>query len=396
MNRALLEWLETIRQQPVRYAIGLISGTSMDGIDGALVAIEGEGAERTVRTIDTFYSPYTKQEVDALHRLIGRGDLEPLVALDAYLGERFAEVALTLIQRNPTVQVDFIGSHGQTVWHAPHLTFLGKPLRNTLQIGQPEVLYARTGVPVVADFRTRDMAFGGQGAPLVPFVDWLLLRDAYEHRATLNIGGIANLTILPANSPPEQILAFDTGPGNALINCAVYHYTNGRECYDKDGHFARRGQVMQEMLHYFLMEHEYFKKPPPKSTGREEFGAEFWYQLLNIFGNRSLKDWCATLVEFTALTIADALQRWVLPQVPVQRVIASGGGVHHPVLMERLRAHLAPIVLSTSDEFGIDPDYKEAIAFAVLADCYLRGEPASYPSTTGVDRPTLLGRICFG
>ncbi len=388
-------WLQNLTQKPTRYAIGLMAGTSMDGIDGALVVIEGKGAKRTVHTLATHFSPYTQEEVQALHALIQNGGLANLVAWDAYLGERFAGVARILIQQNPEVAVDFIGSHGQTVWHAPDAQLFGQPIRHTLQIGQPEVIFARTGLPVVANFRTRDMALGGQGAPLVPFVDWLLLSDPSEHRATLNLGGMANLTLLPANSTPEQIVAFDTGPANKLLDLAVRHFTQGAQAYDPSGHYARQGTVQQAVLDS-LLAHPYFQVPPPKSTGAEVFGQAMLEDLLRHFPHLTLPDLCATLTELTARTIADALSQWGLSHIPIQRLIVSGGGVHNPVLMERIRAHLSALTVSTSDEFGIDPDFKEAIAFAVLADCYLRGEPVSYPQTTGVSRPALLGTLHWG
>ncbi len=388
-------WLQNLTQKPTRYAIGLMAGTSMDGIDGALVAIQGRGKNRTVRTLATYFSPYTQEEVQALHALIQNGNLADLVAWDAYLGERFAKVAHSLLQQNPEVSVDFIGSHGQTVWHAPNAQLFGQPIRHTLQIGQPEVIFARTGLPVVANFRTRDMALGGQGAPLVPFVDWLLLSVPNEHRATLNLGGMANLTLMPANSTPEQIVAFDTGPANKLIDLSVRHFTQGAQAFDPSGYYARQGTVQQAVLDY-LLAHPYFQMPPPKSTGAEVFGQAMLDEILQHFPHLTLPDLCATLTELTARTIADALSRWGLSRFPIQRLIVSGGGVHNPVLMERIQAHLPTLSVTTSEEFGIDPDFKEAIAFAVLADCYLLGEPVSYPQTTGVSRPAMLGTLHWG
>ncbi|MFN3691137.1 MAG: anhydro-N-acetylmuramic acid kinase, partial [Fimbriimonadales bacterium] len=208
-----------------RYAVGLMAGTSLDGIDAALVKLTGAGDRIHAQTLATHHSPYTPEERTGLQHLIQGGTLADLCAWDAYLGERFAQTALELIQQAQPPRVDFIGSHGQTVWHAPEATLRNTPTPNTLQIGQPDVISARVGVPVVADFRTRDMAYGGQGAPLVPIVDWLLLRSETEHRVALNIGGMANVSVLPAGESPETVIAFDTGPGNALIDLAVEAFT---------------------------------------------------------------------------------------------------------------------------------------------------------------------------
>lgn len=378
----------------VRYAIGLMAGTSMDGVDAALVRITGVGDTIQVETLATHHSPYTPQERAGLMRLIREGTVADLCAWDAYLGERFAQTAQELLHHARPPRVDFVGSHGQTVWHAPHTRVLDTPVANTLQIGQPDIIAARLGIPVVADFRTRDMAHGGQGAPLVPIVDWLLLRSDTEHRVALNLGGMANLTLLPAASTPYQILAFDTGPANALIDLAAFHATQGGQTYDRDGALAERGQVHTELLEW-LMRHPYLQLPPPKSTGREVFGEPLLEEIRAREPKLSWLDIIATLAEFTAASIADALQRWILPQYPVTRLIISGGGVHNLSLLRRLQQRLPTIALHSCAEFGVDPDFKEAIAFAVLADRFLQGLPATYPNTTGTRTPTLAGKLAL-
>jgi len=273
----------------------------------------------------------------------------------------------------------------------PHATLFGKPAGGTLQIGQPDVIAARTGIPVVADFRTRDVAHGGQGAPLVPFVDWLLLHDRHESRVALNIGGMANLTVLPAGSTPDTILAFDTGPGNALIDLAVQWESQEKQPFDRGGALAKQGQVDEQLLQA-LLQHPYFEMQPPKSTGRETFGNKFFRQWIGTARwNGSL---VSTFTELTARTIVGALQAWVLPHTDVKRVIVSGGGVHNQTLMERMGRLMPNIVWGSSERFGIDPDYKEAVAFALLADAYMRGEPASFPGTTGVSKSVVLGKWC--
>lgn len=387
----LLEWLREIRHKSPRVAVGLMAGTSLDGIDGALVAIEGYGNHRTIRTLATHHSPYSNAERCALQRLIEAGTLADLCAWDAYLGARFAEVVRTL--QTQGTPIDFVGSHGQTVWHAPNAHLMNQPAPNTLQIAQPEIISARTGIPVIADFRTRDIAYGGQGAPLVPFVDWLLLRSENEPRIALNIGGMANLTYLPPSSPseplPTSILAFDTGPGNALIDLAVRWYTEDAQSYDAEGMLASQAPVDTNLL-TAMQAHPFFNTPPPKSTGREMFGANFLRQWWQRTDPLTL---IATLTELTASTIADAIRRWA---TPASRLIVSGGGAHNKTLMTRLQHLLPHMPLHSTTEFGIDPDFKEAIAFAILADCYLMGEPVAFPNTTEVSRPVRLGRLCFG
>ena len=389
--------LDALCRQVRRTALGLMAGTSMDGIDAAVVTIEGFGRERRVQTLATHLEPYADAEREGLQTLIREGGLEALAAWDAYLGERFAEAGQRALTKAGLTTVDFIGSHGQTIWHAPAARIFGHLTPNTLQIGQPDVIAARLHAPVVADFRTRDMAYGGQGAPLVPFVDWLLLSDAHESRAVLNIGGMANLTILPAGGSPDAIYAFDTGPGNTLIDLAVRWGTEGRERYDGNGTRAAQGQVIPALLKQ-LLTHPFFEQPPPKSTGREVFGEALLQEILMQYALPSiqLNDLIATLTELTARSIAHALQRWVLNKTPIQRLIVAGGGIHNQTLMARLQALLPELIIESTAAYGIDPDFKEAIAFALLADCFLQGEPVAYPGTTGVSKPVPLGKLCWG
>ena len=389
------QWLDELTWRRRRVAMGLMAGTSLDGIDVALVAIEGFGRNRQVQTLATHFEPYTDEERDGLLALMRAGSPEALTAWNTYLGERFAEAALSALQKSGLSTVDFVGSHGQTIWHAPNAHLFGRAVPGTLQIGEPDVIAARLGVPVIADFRPRDMAYGGQGAPLVPFVDWLLLSNDTETRAVLNLGGMANLTVLPAGGSPDSIRAFDTGPGNALIDLAVRWGTGGQQQYDRDGERAARGQVIPALLER-LMAHPFLQQSPPKSTGREVFGESLLQAFLREFAQAPLDDLVATLTAFTAQAIAVSLERWVLPEMPVQRLIVSGGGVHNRALMARLQSLLPAIPIESSAIYGIDPDFKEAIAFALLADCYLQGEAVAYPGTTGVAQPVRLGKLCWG
>ncbi|GIV07890.1 MAG: anhydro-N-acetylmuramic acid kinase [Fimbriimonadales bacterium] len=385
---------ERARSGHVRYVVGLMAGTSLDGVDAALVRIRGVGDAIEVETVATHHNAYTAQERAGLLCLIREGRLADLCSWDAYLGERFAQAAQELLAHAGNPPLELVGSHGQTVWHAPDATLLDRLVPNTIQIGQPDVIAARLGVPVIADFRTRDMAYGGQGAPLVPIVDWLLLRSETEHRVALNLGGMANITVLPAGGAPETILAFDTGPANALIDLAVQWGTDGAQTYDPDGALAKAGTVHKPLLNW-LMAHPYLKQSPPKSTGREVFGEALLDSIQGHFGELLLPDLVATLTEFTAASVADALQRFILPQYPIARVIVSGGGVHNRSLLRRLWERLPDIVFESSAEYGIDPDFKEAAAFAVLADRFVQGLSATYPNTTGVRQPTLAGKLAL-
>jgi anhydro-N-acetylmuramic acid kinase len=287
--------------------------------------------------------------------------------------------------------VGFIASHGQTVWHQPvPETIAGRAVRSTLQIGEPCVIAERTGATVIADFRPRDIAAGGEGAPLVPYVDLLLFADPRLSRAVQNIGGIGNVTFLPAGATPEQVIAFDTGPGNMAIDAAAARLTGGAQSQDTDGRLARAGRVDAALLAELLAD-PYLCQPPPKSTGRERYGEPF-VQALWERGHQG-PDLVATLTAFTAASIADAYARWLAPIAPVDEVILGGGGAYNPVLVEHLREYVAPARLRTSQESGIPADAKEAIAFALLGHATLRGRPANVPAATGAGHPVVLGKI---
>jgi anhydro-N-acetylmuramic acid kinase len=265
----------------------------------------------------------------------------------------------------------------------------------TLQLASPAVIAFRTGIPVVSDFRAKDMAAGGQGAPLVPLVDWLLLRHRHKTRLALNIGGIANLTVLPAGASAQKVFAFDTGPGNMLIDGAMRHFTGGAQTCDWDGAWARQGTVQRRLLHQ-LMRHPFLRQRPPKSTGREMFGEGFLRKVLAQAAAWRLTphDVVATLTAFTAESIADAIQRFVVPKVgKVDEVIVSGGGANNPTLMAMLRERLSPIAIRRSDELGINADAKEAIAFAILAHRTVMGLTGNLPSATGASTPIILGNL---
>ena len=403
-----------------RLVVGLISGTSMDGIDAALVRISGPATQPRVRLLafsTLHYSVLVRQSI----LRIAAG--EPATAgeisqLNFLLGELFAEAALRVCKkaRVSPARLTVIGSHGQTIYHQGAATREGgKSITSTLQIAEPAVISERTGVSVVADFRTADMAAGGQGAPLVPMVDYLLLRDKREGTVALNIGGIANFTVIPAGAKPEQVFGFDTGPGNMIIDGLVRHFTHGRKSYDAGGRWAAKGRVNEPLLDV-LLRLPFFAQRPPKSAGREQFGQLFIDRFFfpkarstdiagpdrlspEQIGNRQSaivyqpEDLLRTAAELTARSITDALERFVPGRTPVHRLIVSGGGAHNRLLVARLTELLPNLRVHQSTEFGLDVDAKEAIAFAVLADRTLHGLPGNLPSVTGARRAVVLGSI---
>ena len=385
-------WLQTIADRPARRVVGLMSGTSADGIDAVLAELTGCGPA-TGFEILAFEARELPADIRArLLALFEPGaSVDELCEMDVVLGEAFADAALGVIAAaglSPAA-VDLIGSHGQTVRHFP----LRRP-PSTLQIGEPAVIAQRTGITTVADFRPADMAVGGQGAPLVPLVDHLLFGHSGQSRLLLNIGGIANITVLPAGAAPEGVRAFDLGPGNMLIDGAVAHATGGRERFDEGGCMAARGRVDRPLLER-LLAHEFFQRPPPKSTGREEFGTPFLASLLQEAGVHPV-DLVATLTAFTASSIVEGIERFVLPQVEAGEMWVSGGGVHNLQLMAALRDGLPSFRVGSLAELGVSPDAREALTFAVLANETLAGRAGNLPSATGARREAVLGKIVAG
>src|SRR5215469_9950927 len=322
--------------------LGLMSGTSADGIDVALARISGAAPNLNAKLLDEtsfeFPRPLRKEILRvAEQQPIGAGDLSQL---NFRLGGIFAEAALAACGRfrvSPK-RVSLIGSHGQTIFHQGLASkYFGAPTASTLQIGEGSVIAARTGITTVSDFRPADMALGGQGAPLVPYIDYLLYRHPRLGRVSLNLGGIANITVIPANAKPSQVLAFDTGPANMLVDALVQHFTHGRLRFDRNARLARSGQVNPPLLKDLLQD-PYLKRKPPKSTGREYFGAAYSKKLLALGQRYQAKpnDLIRTATAFTAASVADALYRFVLPHHRIDQLIVSGGGAHNPLLLEQL------------------------------------------------------------
>jgi anhydro-N-acetylmuramic acid kinase len=377
--------------------VGLMSGTSLDGIDAALVDIGGDAPETIDwRLIHGCTLAFPEERRRRIHDAILHGSAERLCRLDAELGEWFAEAVERVCREAgmPVEAVDLIGSHGQTVWHVPPAD---GARGSTLQLGDPATIAERTGRPVVSDFRTRDMAAGGQGAPLVPWIDQVLFAADGRPRALQNIGGIGNVSWVPARGAAEPVFAFDTGPGNALIDAAVEIATAGRLTYDRDGALAAQGTVDEGLLAE-LLAHPYFAQEPPKSSGREAFGRPFVERLVDAVRPEGDQDWLdlvATLTELTARSICGAYERWILPR-GVEQVVLTGGGARNPTLVARIRALLDPLPVADSGTLGLGMDVKEALAFAVLAWAHVRRIPANVPEATGAKGPRVLGSLTPG
>jgi anhydro-N-acetylmuramic acid kinase len=388
------------KKNRARLAVGLTSGTSMDGVDAALVEIRGAAERRRVRLRAFVTLPYPPWVRERLLEIAGQKptDAGEISQLNFLLGKIFGEATRKVMRKGRVSarQVIVIGSHGQTIYHQ------GRPARksgarqsdtpNTFQIAEPAVIADMTGVPVVADFRTADVAAGGQGAPLVPMVDHLLLGAVREGRVALNIGGIANVTVIPAGAKSEDVFGFDTGPGNMVIDALVRHFTKGREAYDAGGFMASQGKVDKAALAYAL-EDPFFQREPPKSAGREQFGRVFVYRHFLARRRPRFADTVCTATELTARTITDAINNFVTPRAKVERLIVSGGGARNKFLMQRIAKLLPGMKVELSDRYGLPIDAKEAIAFAVLADRTLHGLPGNLPSVTGARRAVVLGAV---
>ena len=389
-----------ILEKNERILIGLMSGTSADGIDAAvirLVHVHSEQVDLSVLAFETI--PYPDGLREELMRLSSpdSGRVDAICRMNFVLGDLFAQAARRIVCQTALEldAIDLIGSHGQTIHHLPNPeSAFGTLIGATFQIGDPSVIAQKTGVVTVGDFRPADIARGGQGAPLVPYVDYLLFRSPSVSRGLLNIGGIANLTVLPAGASADAVMAFDTGPGNMIID-ALAHILIGQP-FDRDGRQARQGNSCEAVVRQMLA-HPYFGVAPPKSTGRELFGHAYTEQLVVEGGKSGLStdDLLATATELTAQSIAMGYRAFVAPGTILDEVIVSGGGARNPYLLERLAVALHPVRIVASDERGLSADAKEAVAFAILANQTIMALPGNMPGATGADRFVTLGKICL-
>lgn len=390
--------IEVLRKKNKKIVAGLISGTSVDGIDTAIVEIKNSALKTKIKLIafDCYqYTPKLKQHI-LKNSNPTTARLDEIAKLNFILGEYFAEAVIKTCKKyNIAVQdLDLIGSHGQTIFHSPKASkIFGKKIFATLQIADPSVIAKRTGIITVGDFRTGDIAVGGSGAPLVPYFDYVMFRSNSKNRALLNIGGIANITVIPKNAIEEDIFAFDTGPGNMMIDYMMQKFFNKK--YDKEGKVASNGKIVWDVLN-FLMKHIYFIKEPPKSCGREGFGEDFIKTILQKFPhNINREDWITTFTEFTALSIFNAYKKFIKKKVKIDELIVSGGGVHNKYLLNSLRKYFSEITVKTIDEYNISSDAKEAICFAFLANETIHGNCANVLNATGARKKTILGKICL-
>lgn len=379
---------------------GVMSGTSADGINVALVRIGDRAkmpAAPNFKLLAHAEYPYPKDVRRAVLAAMNapKASVADLARLNFVLAELYAEAILKTEQRTHH-KAALVGCHGQTLYHQGEpARFLGRRVAATWQTGEGAVIAARVGVPVVSDFRPADMAAGGKGAPLVPFLDYLFYRDQHMGRVVQNIGGIANLTAIPPSATPAQVVAFDTGPGNMVIDAVTERLFD--KPYDNGGRIAASGTVLDKVV-ADLLHAPFFRRKPPKTAGREEYGKEFVRTFLRAYGRSKKEDVVATATAFTAQSIADALRRFVVRQSGVYReYVVSGGGAKNPTLMAMLRQELSGLGLKLrfSDEFGLPSEAKEATAFALLAYQTWNRRPSNIPSATGAKRAAILGKISY-
>jgi anhydro-N-acetylmuramic acid kinase len=393
---------------------GVMSGTSADGINVAVVRMSQGGRRGTAKSGGQECPPYTGVSAASIE-LLGHAEfvypaavrravlaamnsrqasVPDLTRLNFLLGELYADAVLAA-QKQLRVKAELVGCHGQTLYHqGTAAAFLGRRLAVTWQTGEAAVIAARAGIPVVADFRPADMAAGGKGAPLVPYLDYMLYRDASIGRIAQNIGGIANLTAIPSGASLDDIIAFDTGPGNMVMDALTEELFS--KPFDRDGKIAASGRVLDDVVSNFLRR-SFFRQKPPKTAGREDFGREFTKEFLRACRKANKADVIATATAFTAQSIRYALERFVSPKGDYSELIVSGGGARNPTLMAMLANQMRDLGLQlrSSDEFGIPSEAKEAVAFAVLAFETWNRRPSNVPSATGANRPAVLGKVSY-
>jgi anhydro-N-acetylmuramic acid kinase len=382
--------LGKIAEKKKKLVVGLMSGTSADGVDAALVEIDGFGLSTKVRLVEHATFPYSQSVRDRIHQTFA-GTVKDVCEMNFVLGELFAEAAVRIIRKAglENSAVDLIGSHGQTVYH---ITKNMEGVTSTLQIGESSVIAERTGIPVVSDFRTRDIAAGGSGAPLVPYIDFILFRRTGRTRALQNIGGIANVAVIPENR--DGVTAFDTGPGNMAIDELAKIVMKDHMAIDEDGKLSALGNVDKPLLKV-LLKHPFLTIKPPKSTGRETFGKDFVYKLIEHYDDMLLLDLLATVCRFTAESMYAAYRDFIFPAYKIDEVIISGGGVHNKTLLAHLRELFDPVPILTLEDLGFKGDAMEALAFAILANEFVHESPANLKGATGASKEVVLGKICF-
>lgn len=389
--------LQALWHKESRLVIGLMSGTSVDGIDAVLTEITGSGSRTRVRQVDFYFTPFSPDIRQKILSVAGGKPVnaEEICKLKTLLGILYGEACLDLCRHagiSPK-DIDLVGCHGQTIWHSPQPEpYLGREFAATLQIGEDAVIAQMLGCPVMGDFRVRDVAAGGQGAPLVPYAEFLLYRDPSRCVALQNIGGIGNVTVLPAGCSYGQVVAFDTGPGNMIMDTLTQLLTGGQQSYDAGGKLAAAGMVSPPLLNW-MMNDPYLDQAPPKTTGREYYGPAYVDALLAQAKKLgiSMQDTLATATRFTAEAIAYSLKKFA-PVLP-QQLVVTGGGCWNATLMAHLRQLLPECVVLTGEDLGFSSDAKEAIAFAVLANEAAFGICNNVPVVTGAAVPVVMGKL---
>jgi len=391
--------LLSIIKKKKRKVIGLLSGTSADGIDACLVEISHLEKKIKVDQLGLKTFPFS---ANIQKELLKAADptyqnLDEILRMDIALGEHFAEAVICLIKslRLKSKDIDLIGSHGQTIRHFPKFApSLQREIRASFQIGNPSVIASRTGIITVGDFRTSDIAAGGEGAPLSSLGHFILFEKEKTPQAILNLGGIANFTILSGDNKIEDVFGFDTGPSNMVVDSLIQRFFN--EKYDKNGKIAFSGKIHLKLLN-ILKTNPYLDLKPPKSTGREEFGEKFVKEILKYKKRFSInaEDVVTAASELVVWSIWDAYQRYVMPEIKIKRLIIAGGGAHNRYFIERLKQLFYPVEVLTSDKLGFNPDFLESFVFALLADLTISGSPGNIPRVTGAKKPAILGKICL-
>ncbi|GAA3401866.1 anhydro-N-acetylmuramic acid kinase [Paenibacillus hodogayensis] len=387
--------------KPSRLIIGLMSGTSLDGVDAAIVKVEGSGLDTKTELLSFTTVAYDDTLREKLKELcsLEHSDVAKVCGMNFYIADVLADAAERAVREAGLTMndIDLISSHGQTIWHIPAADPADWSLvRSTLQIGDLSVIAKRTGKPVVGDYRTADMAVGGQGAPLVPYADFILFRHEAKGRILQNIGGIGNCAAIPAGGLPEQVVAFDTGPGNMLIDQAVHTLSGGAKSYDDGGQWAAQGAA-DETIVAEMMSHPYFSMPLPKTTGRELFGKAYAQQWIGRMREKGLSDAdiVGTFTAFTAHSIARSYRDYVLPVMTVHEIVVSGGGAHNRTLLAMIAGLLPEQTVTSTDALGMSSDAKEAVAFALFGNNFLFGVPNTLPSATGAPVATIMGKLAL-
>ncbi|MEI4713125.1 anhydro-N-acetylmuramic acid kinase AnmK [Bacillus cereus] len=378
------------------YIAGVMSGTSLDGIDVALVRIEGSGVDSKVKLIHFTTVPFRNDIKSEIQQALSieNSNVQLICSLNFKLGLCFANAVKEVCKEAnfSLEQLDLIGSHGQTIYHQPKPE--GNMIASTLQIGEPAVIAYDTNTTVISNFRTMDMAAGGQGAPLVPYSEVILYRDPSKNRLLQNIGGISNVTVIPNQQSDQNVIAFDTGPGNMIIDEVCQRLF--QLPYDQNGEIAKQGRVVDEILTYCIS-HPFLKMNPPKSTGREQFGEKFASELLKRFEKHSKENILTTVTMFTANSIVHHYKKFILPYYEIDEVILGGGGSYNSTLVEMLRNGLKDenCAIFIQEDIGYSSEAKEAIAFAILANETHHRNPSNVPSATGAKQSVVLGNITF-